>query len=687
MRSGTKRGTTIPTDPGEHTADPVSGRGRGRRRTVIAGGLVLGAIAGLLALSVAGTVLDVREDLLQGRTMMQRGRNELLAGDVTAASDSFRAGRQLFARAEDRADGPVVRAVGWLPIIGRTSDAISALAQSAVFAADATIVLADAAAEVPGGTTGLAPSGGRIAVDRFVPLARAAQDADELMTIAVSRLDEAPTSLLLGPVGPARREAQAELGELNETIHTASLLLQGFPRFLGTEEPQRYFFGAQNPAELRGTGGLIGAYSILKIDDGRFHFSPFVPIHNLAQPPLGSVPPPNQDYAANYDQFRRGGRFWTSINVMPDLPSVAQAILSSYRASTGEELDGVILADPFAEAALLEVTGPVRLPGYDVELNADNVVDFTTNEAYSLFTDSVTRKHVLGDVASTAFERFLDQPSAGHEALRALIGTATDRHILVFSENPSMEQGLRGTPLGGALLPRGADEDLLSVVVNSGAGSKVDFYQERDLRYTVKLADDGSAEAAVELTLRNLAPTSGEPPYVIGPNRPEGEDVGPILRGLHAGESVALVNVYCGVDCVPLEARLDGAPIRAATRVDLGMRYVQHYYAIRAGGERTLGVSWDDPRAWEGNGSGGVFRMTYTGQVTIRPTTLHLRIEPPDDMQIVSASPPLRIVGGAAVYDGEGEPSLDIVVGFRPPLPLRFWRNVTRFLTTPINEI
>jgi len=31
---------------------------------VIAGGLVLGAIAGLLAFSVAGTVLDVREDLL-----------------------------------------------------------------------------------------------------------------------------------------------------------------------------------------------------------------------------------------------------------------------------------------------------------------------------------------------------------------------------------------------------------------------------------------------------------------------------------------------------------------------------------------------------------------------------------------------------------------------------------------------
>ncbi|MGA9159282.1 MAG: DUF4012 domain-containing protein, partial [Actinomycetota bacterium] len=608
-------------------------------------------------------------------------------GDVTAASDSFRAGRQLFARAEDRADGPVVRAVGWLPIIGRTSDAISALAQSAVFAADATIVLADAAAEVPGGTTGLAPSGGRIAVDRFVPLARAAQDADELMTIAVSRLDEAPTSLLLGPVGPARREAQAELGELSETIHTASLLLQGFPRFLGAEEPQRYFFGAQNPAELRGTGGLIGAYSILKIDDGRFHFSPFVPIHRLAQPPLRSIPQPNDDYAENYDQFRRGGRFWTSINVMPDFPSVARAILSSYEAATGEPLDGVMLADPFAEATLLEGAGPVKLPGYHVRIDADNVVAFTTNEAYSLFTDSVRRKRLLGDVARAAFERFINQPSAVQGDLKALLKAAGDRHIQVFSGDPVMQEGLQRTPVGGTLRPFRADDDLVSAVVNSGAGSKVDFYQERRLRYEVELADDGSAAARFDLTLANHAPTSGQPPYVIGPFRPEDGDGGPILRSLEAGESVAMVNVYCGADCIPGEARMDGVPVEVATRVDLGMRYVQHYYAIPSGQQKTLMLTWDDPSAWEGNSSGGTYRMTFTDQVTIRPSTLHLRIEPPDDMRIVSASPPLRIVGGAAVYEGVPDPRLDIAIEFGPSLPVRLWRNVTRFLTTTVFEI
>jgi hypothetical protein len=79
--------------------------------------------------------------------------------------------------------------------------------------------------------------------------------------------------------------------------------------------------------------------------------------------------------------------------------------------------------------------------------------------------------------------------------------------------------------------------------------------------------------------------------------------------------------------------------------------------------------------------------MTFTNQVTIRPATLHLRIDPPQDMRIVSASPPLQIVDGAAVYEGEPGPRLDVEIEFGPPLPVRLWRNVTRFLTTPVFEI
>jgi Protein of unknown function (DUF4012) len=683
MRSDTERGTPH-GGRFEHADEASSPRHRSRRRAFIISATILLAIAAVLGMAFVWAMLDTRDDLQRGRAALERGRRQLLLGDAEAAATSFRDGRRSFVEAQQRADDIAILVVGWLPFLGRTSDATDAIAEAAVATADPAILLADAAADIPGGLPGLGPTNGRIVLDRFTPLARAAAEADELMSRAVARLERAPTSLVLGPVGSARREAETDLSDLSASIHTTSLLLDGLPGFLGADGPRRYFFGAQNPAELRGTGGLIGAYSILEIDDGRFSFLPFASIHGLSRTPLKDLPAPNEDYARNYEQFRRGGRFWTSINIMPDFPSVARAILSSYEAATGEKLDGVMLADPFAEKAMLAAAGPVDLPGYDVEVDAKNVVDFTTNEAYSLFTDSDRRKRVLGDVATAVVARFLNQPSADAKDLRELLRAAAARHLQIFSTDPLMQQGLNATPVGGALRPHGADDDLVSVIVNSGAGSKVDFYQRRTIDYSVYLDEDGSAAARLDLTLRNEAPTSGQPAYVIGPFRRHAESAGSILQDLEAGESVALVNVYCGTDCVPLKARMDGSPETVTTDVDLGVRFIRDYYAIKSGDRRALQLEWEDPNAWDGNGSGGVYRMTFANQVTINPTELRLRIDPPEGMRISSASAPLRVVDGAALYEGRPGARVDAVVEFKPSLPVRLWRDLVRFLNTPV---
>ena len=132
---------------------------------------------------------------------------------------------------------------------------------------------------------------------------------------------------------------------------------------------------------------------------------------------------------------------------------------------------------------------------------------------------------------------------------------------------------------------------------------------------------------------------------------------------------------------------MDGARVRVRTDVDLGMRYVQDYYSIRSGEQHTLRVRWDDPGSWEGNSSGGTFGMTFTNQITIRPSRLSLTITPPQGMQVVSVSDPLRIEGDSAVYRGEPGPRLDVQIEFGPFLPVRLWRNVTRFLNDPVFEL
>jgi hypothetical protein len=456
-----------------------------------------------------------------------------------------------------------------------------------------------------------------------------------------------------------------ELGSLSRLLRNGSLLLKGLPRFLGQGAPRSYFLAAQNPAELRGTGGVLGAFSILTIDDGRFRFSPFRPIQSLPIPPLGEVPPPSAEYAANYDQFRGGGRFWLAINLTPDLPTAARAILDAYAVAEGTRLDGVIVADPFALEALLRVTGPAVVPELGARMTAANVVAFTANEAFSLLPDPAERKAALGSVATRVFQRFLHRSHQSLEDLRILGSAAAEGHILVFSTDPTMEQGLRATGAGGAL--PASSGDLLSVVENSSGANKVDFYQDRSIVYTVQLADGGSAAATADIRLTNHAPITGQPAYVIGPHPPYTSE---------PGESGQLVNVYCGAGCRPTSAERDGARIPLWMGSELGHPFFQDYFLTPSGETSDLRLELHLPRAWQGDGSGGVYRLTFLNQTTVRPTSLLVEVQVPSGMRVIEADPSMRVEGDTAVWQGTPGRRLDLEVRFQPPLLVRLWRDL-----------
>ena len=70
------------------------------------------------------------------------------------------------------------------------------------------------------------------------------------------------------------------------------------------------------------------------------------------------------------------------MNMTPDILRRQRSPLANYALGEGEHLDGVFVVDPFALQALLEVTGPIRVPGAGL-ITADNVVDVTTNRVYT----------------------------------------------------------------------------------------------------------------------------------------------------------------------------------------------------------------------------------------------------------------------------------------------------------------
>jgi hypothetical protein len=651
-----------------HAPEP---RRRWVRRSIygLAGLLIL---AGIVALGYF-PMSSARTHLLAGKRSLEQGKAYLLAGRPTRAERSFTAAQDSFLRASRALASPLLQLTRWTPIVGRTPDAVVAMARAGELVALAGQELAGAVEDLPGGLAALSPRHGAFPAGRLVSMAPAVRRAEEMVRSALEEVAGTSGSMLVGPVGEGRAQAVEDLGAAHETLETVAVLLDGLPGFLGNEGERRYFFAAENPAELRGTGGLIGAYAIVTMRDGGLEFSEFRPVQGLPNFGPDEIEPPSEEFARNYEPFGGAG-FWLNVNMTPDFPSAAQAILASYRKATGQELDGVISADPFALAELLELTGPVKAEQYGIVVDAESVVAITANEAYRLFPDPAARKLALGEVAGTVFGRFLDK-GGDVEWVGALAGAATDGHIQVYSTDPELQSALVRAGVAGAF--GGPPGDFLSIVMNNAGGNKVDYFSSRAVTYSVQLESDGSAVAAADVELRNDAPLSGQPAYVIGPYAGTSE----------RGESVGILTLYCAESCRVRSVERDGTAPEVRIGTELGYSYYQDYLRIPSKESSEVTFLLSIAEAWEGNSSGGTYRLTFVNQTTVRPTTLRLVIRAPDGMDIVSTSVPMDVAGSTATWEGIPGYRMALEISFRPPLLQRLGRNVARFLSKPVVEL
>ena len=651
--------TTAPEDA------PPSSRRR-RRRKVVWIALAAVAVACVLVLALATlSALAVRKHLQDGRDALSTGRSALIDGDAgSALADFDRAGEDFRAGAHE-ARSPWLSIVNAVPILGRTPRTVRAVADAGVDTAEAATELAQAVVDLPGGLGALAPTATGFPIDHLEGITTALVRADQLTGQAVAAVEAAPTGLVLPPVASALASARTQLSDIHRQIDAASRIMQGLPAFLGADQPRHYFVGASTPAELRGTGGVIGAFAILTIDDGHLSLSDFLPTHSLPRPNVDQVPAPSAEYSTNYDFFRTGVAFWLNANMTPDFPLAAKAIWLGYRQAKGETLDGVIVADPFALQALMRVTGPVRMAKTGIRVSKHNVVAFMTNRAYALFDTNAERQLVLGRVAESVLRSFLAAGGDPLAQLRALFSAFKDGHIKVWSANPAMEQGFALTSAGGAFRPSGTD--VVSVITNSFSGTKLDFWQRRTIVDDVQLGSAGEASASLVVELANDSPTSGYPPYVIGPYKHFSRE---------PGQNVALVHLYCGAGCVLQGATEGGKPVQLRQFEEGGYPFYENYVRTDSGDTARLAANLLLPHAWTGGDTGGTYRLSFIGQTTIRPITLRVVIHPPDGMRFTSESDELRPDGPLLVYEGHPKGNLDLQASFAPSFPVRIWRDL-----------
>ena len=594
----------------------------------------------VVALAAVPGVIGAKDDLDAAVIAADDGRAQLLAGDAQAALDAFTAARDHAADARRRLRSLPLRLVGVLPVVGANPRLAAGLADAATTAAEAGVIIAQGVADLPGGIAALAPQGSSVPVESLQALAGPLGDARRLMQRAGDAVPPA-SGVLLPQLVNARQDFRRQQGEALKALEVGEALAAALPRFLGSEGPRHYFFAAQNPAELRGTGGLMGAYAILTADQGRLSFSEFNPVQDLTSLPPGTVPPPNPDFADRYG-FQNGTGFWLNLNLTPDFPSAAQAVENLWDATkpAGEpSLDGVIAADPFALAALLDATGPVQVPPFS-EVTSETLVALISNEAYFEFdeAESPERKRLFGAVATAVVWSFLSSSGADPAAAAQVLGAATAAgHLKLQAVQADVQAALSLAGVDGSLPP--TSTDTATVVLNNAAGNKTDYYAERTVTYDAVLAEDGGVNGTLSVNLLNGAPATGPPPYIIGPT----------TAAPNAGENLSIASLFCGT-CEVLTATRDGAPDEQQEGTELGHAVQTSIVRLGSGEQTRLTWTWHRAEAWTRLGEGGAYDVTFGSQPTIRPTELIVRVQLPESTEVIEAPDGAVVEDGALVW-------------------------------------
>ncbi|MFL5658744.1 MAG: DUF4012 domain-containing protein, partial [Ktedonobacteraceae bacterium] len=142
---------------------------------------------------------------------------------------------------------------------------------------------------------------------------------------------------------------------------------------LGVGQPRRFLIQTMDSAELRPGGGFTGQYGILQIQGGRM--SPFnltdVTLLDYAQngTAIGRTAPPG------YSWMNFGNWGVRDSNLSGDFPTTARMTMQLFEAEGGGPVDGDIAFTPALIGHILDVTGPIKVPGYNETITSKNLED------------------------------------------------------------------------------------------------------------------------------------------------------------------------------------------------------------------------------------------------------------------------------------------------------------------------
>lgn len=303
-------------------------------------------------------------------------------------------------------------------------------------------------------------------------------------------------------------------------------ILNEIPYLMGVDEERTYLVLFQNDKELRPTGGFITAYSIAKVNKGKFEPVSSNDIYNLdsTYKPKLAVPDPLVKYLKGPYLISKNFRL-RDLNWYPDFSESMDIFGKEIQTVGIKKIDGIIAVDTQVLLNLLEVIGPVGVPGFG-NFTAENVAEcrcpqviyelesFADVEGPIVWSENEpgkivfappnydNRKKIVGPLMNSILANVLGQPKEKIPALfEAAIKSLTEKHVLFYLFDSEKQKAVEEFGIGGNI--NEYDGDYLHINDSNLGGRKSNLYVKEEVYQDVVVSKDGSVTKELTITYKN----------------------------------------------------------------------------------------------------------------------------------------------------------------------------------------
>ena len=293
--------------------------------------------------------------------------------------------------------------------------------------------------------------------------------------------------------------------ENSATLYKANSFLGSLITILSSENTRHFLILFQNPSEIRPGGGFIGSYADVSVRNGQMQNIDVRDIYDPDGQLFEKVVPPYQLQTVTENWGARDANWFF------DFPTSAKTVinfleLSKMYSENGVTFDGAIAINIPVIQSMLEATGPIYLPEYNLTIDQNNFLTEVQREVEAGKDKKAGQpKKILKVLAPLLLEKMksLDSNSQG-VFLKKLGEHVAKKDIMFYAKDDALASFLKQSDVDGSVfdVPSNFLGSYLAVVDANVAGGKTDALITQAVDANINI--DTSGAVLTDLTVTRV---------------------------------------------------------------------------------------------------------------------------------------------------------------------------------------